>query len=326
MAAALLTAPWWLGGGEQRLLLEVMVVLTVAQMWNLLAGYAGLVSFGQHAFIGIGAYAVYKATEVTGLSPYALVPLAGVLCGAVALAVAPLLFRLRDAYFSIGMWVFAECVRLYFSQWEWVGRFQGLTLALPDGLDQSLFIPVVCTLAVLLMLVGLGGMVVLLRLRYGLGLMAVRDNEDAAASIGLSVWRCRLVAFVVSSTITGACGATYYLSVLYIEPGAAFDMDWLVKMLFIVIVGGIGTIEGPILGTVVYFVLRELFSDAGSWYLILMGAIAMAVMLFAPKGLWGWLHDRYGWSLFPVRRQPPRSKPRPAQPDPPVELSARKTP
>lgn len=312
IAAALLSAPWWLGGGEQRLLLEVLLVVTVAQMWNLLAGYAGLVSFGQHAFIGIGAYAVYKATALTGLSPYALVAVAAVLCALVALAIAPLLFRLREAYFSIGMWVFAECVRLAFAQWEWVGRFQGLTLTLPDALDQSLFIPTLTGMAVVLALAALAGMVLLLRARYGLGLMAVRDNEDAAASIGIDVWASRLVAFVISAAVTGACGALYYLSVLYVEPGAAFDMDWLVKMLFIVVVGGLGTIEGPLVGALIYFALRELFSDAGGWYLIVMGAIATAVMLFAPRGLWGWIHARTGWSLFPIRREPPSLREEPA--------------
>lgn len=305
VAAALLAGPWLIDPGLQRLLIEMLVVLTLAQLWNLLAGYAGLLSFGQHAFVGIGAYALYQFTPLREWHPVAWVPLVALLCGVLAGLVAPLLFRLREAYFAIGMWVFAECVRLGVSQWDQLGRTQGLALTLPETVDVEAYVSSLYLATVLLSLGTLAGLVALLRSRFGLGLMAVRDHEEAAAGVGVSVRACRWWAFVLAAALTGAAGALYFGAVLYVDPGAAFDTDWLVKMLFIVVVGGMSTLEGPIVGTLLYFALREAFSAWGGLYLIGMGAFAVATMLFAPRGLWGLVQERWGWSLFPLQRTAP---------------------
>ncbi len=301
----LAVAPFFADVGTLRLAIEILVTFAVALSFNLLGGYAGLLSFGQNVFVGLGAYCLFLAANWTAASPFALVLFSAVLCGIFAFLVAPMLFRLRDAYFSIGMWVLADAVRVAIGQWPPSGMSNGLTLQLSDALQNDWFIPVAFWFAAGLAVGGFVVTIALLRAKFGLGLMAVRDNEDAAAGIGVDVWRSRLAVFVFSGAVCGAAGAIYYMTILFIDPTSAFDFDWVVRSLFIVVIGGIGTLEGVFVGTTIYFVMRELFSDAGNWYLILMGLIAIAVMLFAPSGIWGVIESRFGFSLFSIRRHAP---------------------
>jgi branched-chain amino acid transport system permease protein len=163
------------------------------------------------------------------------------------------------------------------------------------------------------------GTYLLMRSRIGLALMAVRDNDLAATSIGVDVWRNRFIAFVISAAGCGLAGAIGFNATLYVAPGFAFDPNWVVAMMFIVLMGGIGTLEGPILGTIIYFALREVVTDVlnlpASWYLVALGAVAMAAMLFAPAGLWPMVRDRFRIDWLSVRRWPPL----PASEVPPVE-------
>jgi branched-chain amino acid transport system permease protein len=145
------------------------------------------------------------------------------------------------------------------------------------------------------------GIFALLRRRTGLALTALCDNEPGAASVGIAVARNQLAAFLVSAAICGVAGGIYYLSVLYVDPTGAFDIDWQIRILFIVIVGGVGTLEGPIVGTLLYFGLRELFRNAGDLFLIFQGATAMIVMLAAPGGLWGLVQSKARFNVFPTR-------------------------
>ncbi len=159
----------------------------------------------------------------------------------------------------------------------------------------------------------MGGVYVLMRSRLGLGLMTVRDNELAATSIGVDVWRNRLAAFVISAFGCGLAGATHFMSAMYVAPESAFDVNWVVAMMFIVIIGGIGTIEGPLIGTLLYFGLREFFAAwfavSGGWYLITMGVLAVVVMLVAPRGVWGWAREHLGWRGLSVQREAPVAAP-----------------
>lgn len=285
---------------DRQLVMEMLLVFAMAQGWNLLCGYTGLLSFGHHAFVGLGAYALFLTVNTLGLSPYLSLGTSALVCVLVALVMALLLHRLRDAYFSIGIWVLADSLRLVFGQWEWAGSSRGVVLN-AVAIDPAAFADNVFWLALALALATQIGVFALLRSRSGLALMAIRDNEHGAASVGIAVARNRLAAFVISAAICGVAGGLYYLSVLYVDPSGGFDIDWQIKILFIVIVGGVGTLEGPMLGTLIYFGLRELFRDAGDLYLIFQGATAMVVMLLAPGGLWGSIQARTGWRLFPVR-------------------------
>ena len=153
------------------------------------------------------------------------------------------------------------------------------------------------------------GTYALLRSRVGLGLMTVRDNDVAAASIGVDVWRNRFIAFVIAAAGCGLAGAVSFTATLYVAPGFAFDPNWVVAMMIIVIIGGIGTLEGPILGVIIYFALREtltvVFGLSAGWYLIGLGMVAIAAILFEPDGLWPLVRGRLGGDWLSVRREPP---------------------
>src|SRR5262249_45219709 len=159
-------------------------------------------------------------------------------------------------------------------------------------------------LALALTVIVLGAIIALLRSRHGLALTAIRDNELAAQSNGIDVGRTKLVVYVMTAFGTSIIGALIFLQKLRISPDTAFSVnDWTAFVIFITVIGGIGRIEGPIIGTIVFFVLRQTLSDLGSLYLLMLGAVAIAVMLVAPKGIWGFLAERFGWQLLPLERR-----------------------
>lgn len=285
---------------DRRLPMEICLVLAMAQGWNLLCGYTGLLSFGHQAFIGVGAYALFLSVNHFGVTPATGLAFSAAVSALVAVVIALLLKGSRDAYFSIGIWVLADCLRLLVGQWEWAGSSQGLVLNVPD-IDPAGFGDTVFWAALGLVVVTQLAIFGLLRTRFGLGLMAIRDNETAAASVGIAPGRSRIVAFVISAVICGLAGAIYYMSVLYVDPAGAFDIDWQIRILFIVIIGGAGTLEGPFIGALIYFVLREFLQDQGGVFVILQGVIAALTMLFAPQGIWGLIQARTGWQLFPTK-------------------------
>jgi branched-chain amino acid transport system permease protein len=297
----LIAAPHVVPEGSLRLMVEIFCVFAFAQSWNFLAGYVGLMSFGQQLFIGLGAYFVFLISNRLALNPFWLVPLAFVFAGAFAALIAPLVFRLRDAYFAISIWVIAEIVRLFIAQRDYLGSVSGMPLVATRSMDRSSVAMWTFYFAALFALLAVFGLYYLSRSRLGLALAAVRDNEATAASIGINVWWTRFVGFVIGSGFTGAAGAVYYMSVFHLEPGGAFDPNWMVIMLFIVIIGGVGTVEGPIIGTAIYFLLRAWFAGTGNLYLMLLGAAAIAVMLISSKGIWGVVRERTGIDLLGSR-------------------------
>jgi branched-chain amino acid transport system permease protein len=158
--------------------------------------------------------------------------------------------------------------------------------------------------ALALVVVVLAAIVLLLRSRYGLALTAIRDNELAARSSGIDVTRTKLVVYVLTAFGPAMVGALIFLQKLRISPDTAFSVnDWTAFVIFITVIGGIGRVEGPIIGTIVFFLLRQTLADLGSLYLLMLGAVAIAVMLFAPKGIWGLLVERFGWQLLPLERR-----------------------
>jgi branched-chain amino acid transport system permease protein len=312
VALALLAAlPFILAKGDLHLVAEVFLLIAIAEMWNLLAGYAGLTSLGHQAFIGLGAYFLFYLSNTLRLSPYWLLALTPLFCAAIGALSAIMLFRLRDAYFVIGTWVFSEIVARLISKAPWLGGTSGLSLLTTNLVDLRWFEATNYWIAGAVAFVSVLGSYALLRAPLGLGLMGVRDNELAAGSIGIDVWRARLLVFVLSAAGCGLAGAVYYLGSFYVTTNSAFDIGWVGTMVFIVVVGGMGTLEGPILGTVIFILLREGFSDllpvSGSWYLVTMGAIAAVTMVVAPRGLWPLLQEMFGVELFAIRRKAPRA-------------------
>ena len=144
----------------------------------------------------------------------------------------------------------------------------------------------------------------LLRTKRGLALAAVRDNMEAAKSVGVDAARMKWTVFLIAAFGTGLAGGLIFLQNGRISPDSAFSViDWTAFVIFIVVIGGIGTIEGPIIGVLVFFALQTLFADYGSWYLIALGGMGIVIMLFAPRGLWGLISDKSGIQLFPIRRR-----------------------
>ena len=307
--AVLGTAPLWARTSVLRTLIGFFTLLALATMWNLLAGYAGLVSIGQQAYIGIGAYGLWWLSDSAGLDPFAAVPLAALAAAAISVPVAVLAFRLRGGYFAIGTWVLAEVLRLLVVNVSQLGGGTGVTVTAVAGYHRQTRVYLTYWLA---FAVGAGAVALtylLLRRRLGLALVANRDSETAARSLGVDVYRVKLVVYVVAAFGCALAGAVIYLNLLRIQPEAAFSVNWSAFMIFIVVIGGVGTIEGPIVGTVLFVLVQETLAQYGAWYLILLGLLAMVVALRARHGLWGLVADRSGISLFPVRR---RLKPPPA--------------
>lgn len=301
----LAAAPYWAGRAELRLLGELFLYLSLATLWNLLAGYAGLVSVGQQAYVGLGGYLLFALTILGGVHPLAAMAVAAVAGAIVAMPVAALIFRLRGAYFAIGTWVMAEVFRLSFAQIAALGGGSGSSLppdivrSLADGRDarEAVSYWLILGAAVLV----LGTAYLFLRSRRGLALTAIRDNELAASSLGIDIWRTKFVVYVVVGGLTSLIGALIFLQKLRISPDAAFSVnDWTAFVIFIVVIGGIGSLEGPIVGTILFFILRESLADLGSIYLIVLGVVAIAIMLVAPNGLWGLLREKTGLRLFPL--------------------------
>jgi len=301
--ALLAAAPLVLDVGDLRLIIEILTVFAFAQTWNLLAGFAGLMSFGQHLFIGLGSYCLFVVSNRANLNPFWLLPAAFLFSAGVAALISPLVFRLRDAYFAIAIWVLAEIARLYVTQEDWLGSTSGMSLVATREMDHQWVAYANYWVSVALAALCAAGFYLLLMSRFGLALVAVRDNESAAAASGIDVWWTRFFGFVLSAGVCGLAGAAYYMSVFHLDPGAAFDANWVVVMLFIVIIGGVGTIEGPILGTAIYFMLRGWLAGTGNLYLMLLGAAAVATMLVSPKGLWGVARQRFGVEIFSARRR-----------------------
>jgi branched-chain amino acid transport system permease protein len=280
-------------------LITFFILLIMATMWNLLAGFAGLVSVGQQAYVGLGAYAVLQLSD-WGVQPFLGVALAAGVCALVAVPTSLLAFRLRGDYFAVGTWVIAEAYRLVMVRDDALGGGSGRSLTTLSGIDQTVREAMTYWTALAVVVVCIAGSYLLLRGRLGLALTAVRDNEVAARSVGVKVTRAKRVVYLVSAAGCGAAGGLLLVSTLNVRPDSVFSVQWSAYMIFIVVIGGIGHIEGALVGSVVFFALQQLLADYGSWYLVLVGVVAMASALWVRGGLWGVLSRRTGVRLFPI--------------------------
>jgi branched-chain amino acid transport system permease protein len=297
--------PWYASFATQRLLVEILTVFTIALAWNLLAGYGGLVAVGQHAFVGVGAYALFASSNHTQVNPWLLLPVAMGASALFSLVSAWPMFRLSGAHFAVGTWVLAEMMRIGVLNNDWLGAGGGLPLEAIRNYDRFERNAGVYWAA---LVIGVGSFAVargLLRGRLGLALMSLRDAEGAAAACGVPVRRAKLALWVIAACMTGTAGAIAYMNTLQVTPDASFGLSWTAVAIFIAVLGGIGTLEGPIVGALVYFILREAFADYGAWYFIGLGLLAIATMVLAPGGAWSLISRRWPIDPFGVRRSMP---------------------
>ena len=303
IAAAL---PFWApegsGSSWKREFVEIACYFIFAMMWNLLAGYGGMVSIGQQAFFGFGGYVMLMLGNFIGVNPFVAVPLAACAAALIAVPVSFVAFRLQGGYFAIGTWVIAEVFRLSFANISAVGGGSGTSLTALRGIEKATRENLTYWLALVCVVASIALVYLFLRSKRGLALLAIRDNEVAAESQGIKVAGMKLAVFVVAAFGCGLAGALYFVGNLRISPDAAFSVNWTAFAIFMVVIGGIGRIEGPIVGALIFWALNKCFSGYGSWYLMGLGGLAIVVTIFFKQGLWGWAQQRFGASLFPTQR------------------------
>ncbi|HWT23280.1 MAG TPA: branched-chain amino acid ABC transporter permease [Solirubrobacteraceae bacterium] len=291
--------PFSFGSSTQNTLTGILLLVAMASLWNLLAGYAGLISFGQQAFLGVGAYSVLVLTR-SGMNGYVAIPFAALIALVIAVPLSVALFRTRGAYFAIATWVVAEAFRLLVITIPALGGGEGASL--PTALDYSPTVRTALTYwaSLVVAVASLAAIWFLMRSRTGLDAGAVRDDELAASSLGVGTDRARRIPYLVSAAGFGAVGAVIFLNALRVEPASIFSVNYSANAFFMTVIGGVGTIEGPVVGALVFYALQEFLSGWGEWYLVLLGVVAIAVMLFMPEGLWGRLSRRFDLVLFPI--------------------------
>lgn len=299
LVVALAFGPLYLGAGGVYQLTTLFTYVLLAVTWNALAGYGGLVSVGQQAFFGLGAYAAIRLADA-GVNVYAALLVAPVLVAAASMPLSFFMLRLRAGEFAIGMWVVAELARLWVNLDDLVQGETGTSLiqltAYPAELRQSLTYWLALGGMTLLIVV----LFILLRSRVGSAVQAIRDNEEAAASVGVRVVASKRVLFIVAAMGAALAGALWLANAISFQPRTYFGVQWSAYMIFMVLVGGLGTFEGPIIGAVIFFALEWAFSAFGAWYLVGLGASALAFSLFLPRGIWGYLEERFAIQLLPV--------------------------
>jgi branched-chain amino acid transport system permease protein len=300
------TLPFWAPEGSRsswmREFVEIACYFIFAMMWNLLAGYGGMVSIGQQAFFGFGGYVMLMLGNFAGVNPFVAVPLGALAAAVIAVPVSFVAFRLQGGYFAIGTWVIADVFRLSFANVSAVGGGSGTSLTALRGIEKATRENVTFWMALACVVAAIALVYLFLRSKRGLALLAIRDNEVAAESQGIDVRGMKLAVYVVAAFGAGLAGALYFVGNLRISPDAAFSVNWTAFAIFMVVIGGIGRIEGPIVGALIFWALSKFFSSYGTGYLMGLGVLAIVVTIYFKQGLWGWAQRRFGWSLFPTQR------------------------
>lgn len=263
---------------------RLLLMITLAEAWNLLAGYGGLVSLGTASFIGIGGYALTGLSNYVNM-PFALaIPVAGLAASLMAFVVSKAVFRLRGLYFTVGTLALAEALRLFMVNYAEFGGASGIFLAAdPPGQLEMYWI------ALALLAFTTTVMTAATASRFSILLRTVRDDEDAAAQIGVRPFRIKLIAFILASSLMGMAGAMQALKLGAVEPYGMFGVQWTINVLSIVIIGGQGLRAGPVVGAVFVVLLGEFLADYPALHLALTGTILILVIRFAQKGLVGFI-------------------------------------
>lgn len=292
-------APLILGANALDRLTTLFIYVTLGAMWNALAGYGGLISVGQQAFFGVGAYAAIRLSHA-GLPVYPALVLGGLCAGLFSLLLSSFALRLRGGEFAIGMWVVAELCHLLVNLDGLIQGETGTSLIALNAFAPEQRRADNYWLAFAIAVALLGLIFALLRGRLGGSIQAIRDNEEAAASLGVRVLATKRVIFVIAGAGCGLAGAAWLATAITFEPNAYFSVQWTAYMIFMALVGGLGTFEGPILGAVLFFLIESFFGASGIWYLVGLGAAALVFSLFLPRGVWGALEDRFALHLLPL--------------------------
>ena len=281
-----------------RYLLNIFLYITLGSMWNLMSGFTGMTSLGQQTFIGLAGYSLAVMTATYGMSYWVGFLVGGAVGAAVSLILAVILFRMRGMYFAVATWVIAEALKTFFTSWTYVKQGAGMSVSVSPYPSTRTIYFIALTLCIIAMAV----IYLLLKSRIGLGLTAMRDDADAASSVGVNIFKSKLLVFVICAIFTSLAGAVFYLNKGNIYPTGGFGISWTVSVVFIVIIGGIGTMAGPVVGAVVYVLLSEVLSKFPGWSNIILGVIAILVILFLPDGIMGTLQKKLHFEILSQKR------------------------
>jgi branched-chain amino acid transport system permease protein len=293
--ALLASVPWWDSPVLVQFGINVLILATLAQSWNIIGGYTGYPSFGNSVFYGLGGYGVAIAMVQYGLPfPVGLAIGISLAVGFAILLGLPVL-RLRGHYFAIATLGLAEVMTAIVSNLEIAGRNVGLILPLVKGdalfFELSLILLVVTTLAVMW----------ISRSRFGFGLIAIRENEQAAAVMGVNTTLYKILAFALCSVFAAVAGGIHAYWITYLDPGSAFDVALNVKMIIMAVFGGPGTIFGPVLGAFVLSAISEILAaKVTSLASIFFGIVIIAAIVFMPRGFADLVRRfrQSGWRYF----------------------------
>ena len=291
--------PALLSAGLTDRLTALFVYVILAAMWNALAGFGGLVSVGQQVFFGLGAYFAIRLAD-WGLDPFVSLVVGALGVGIVAVPLSWPMLRLKGGEFAIGMWVVAELAHLLVNLDTLVRGETGTSLISMNAYDAATRRSTIYWLALAAMVALLGALFALLRSRIGAAIQAIRDSEEAASSLGVRVLATKRLLFVLAAFGAGMAGALWLATAITFQPKTFFGVQWTAYMIFMVLVGGIGTFEGAIIGAVIFFLIETWFGASGVWYLVGLGAVAVLFSLLLPKGLWGAVESRWSLQLLPV--------------------------
>jgi branched-chain amino acid transport system permease protein len=284
----------------------LLVYLTIAQAWNILAGFAGQISLGASTFVATGSYTAGLVLIHASMNWLLGVALAAVASAALAALLAVPLLRLRGDYFAIGALAASIAAQALLTNWAWAGGAAGITLPIdriPSGAELFALAAVVAGLA----------MAVALYIRnsaFGLRLAAVRDNEAAAAGLGVAVYWHRFAAFLASSVLTGMAGTVVAYQYVAVSPAGVANVNWSLNAVLMTLVGGMGSLLGPPLGVVVvYYGLTRQLEGFQVLSLLVEGVLLVLIVKFAPAGVWALLTRaaRAGWQRRPRRVPQPQT-------------------
>lgn len=281
-----------------RYLFRIFLYISMGEMWNLMSGFAGMTSLGQQAYIGLAGYAVAAAVSIYKL-PFPVGLLAGMAVALIfSVVLAPLLFRMSGMYFSISTWVVSEALTTLFLSWKFVNQGGGMAIMIsPYPKTRELyFMSLSLCVCSILLVYGI------LRSRIGLGLVAMRDDATAAYVLGVNVFRCKMIVYVTASVLIALAGGIFFISKGTIYPESAFSISWTISMVFIVIIGGAGTVIGPVIGAAAYVILEELLAHYPGWSDMILGIVSIFTILFFPGGLWGFVRRKWNLEIFSPRR------------------------
>jgi branched-chain amino acid transport system permease protein len=279
------------------LLYLLWLYIGLAQGWNLLAGYAGLISLGVAAFFGIGAYTA--AMTIIHLHFHFLLGslLGGVFAAAFAAIVAVPIFRFSGIYFAIGTLVLSEALRIFMISWKFTGSADGLNLPIEKSPSLMWFYYIMLAVAAGATLL----VVLILRTKLGMSLRAIGNNEKSAQNMGINTFRTKLSIFLIAAFITGVVGGIHATQMGSIEPYSIFNAMWTLSTANTVIIGGIGTVVGPILGSIFVIFLGELLADYHTFHLAITGVLLILIIRFIPSGIWGEIR-KSRWARLVMRK------------------------